>query len=73
MKIARRKQETRTGIEVEGKAMPSIGAAVARAMQLALDRAPGDHVAVLEYGEVIGRAVRAEAAAVYVPGGGAPA
>lgn len=73
MKIKRTKQETHTGIEVEGKKVPSLGAGVAIALTTAFNKAVGEHVAVLEYGEVIGRAVRTEHGAVWIDGAGQPA
>lgn len=75
MKIKRFRQPSTTtsGITVEDKPVPSAGAGVARALQLAFERAVGEHVAVLEYGEVIGRAVRTEHGAVWIEGGGQPA
>lgn len=73
IKRFRRPSVTDTGITVEDKPMPSRGAGVAIALTTAFNRAVGEHVAVLEYGEVIGRAVRTEHGAVWIDGGGVPA
>lgn len=75
MKIRRyrRGSSTGSGITVEDKPVPSAGAGAAIALVRALDRAVGEHVAVLEYGEVIGRAVRTEQGATWIEGGGVPA
>lgn len=65
----RRGETTSSGITVEDKPVPSAGAGTAIALVRALDRAVGEHVPVLEYGEVIGRAVRTEHGAVWIEGG----
>lgn len=70
MKIRRRKQEIHTDLVVKGggadKKVPSIGAGIAVALTRVLDLDPGATVAVLEYGEEVGRAVRTEVGAVYL-------
>lgn len=69
MKIGRRKQELHTGITVRGggpdKASPSLGAAIAFALSRAMRLPRGEFVVVLEYEDVIGRAIRTEHGAAW--------
>jgi hypothetical protein len=64
VKIKRRRQEIHTGLAVKGggadKKVISIGAGIAIALTRAHTLPVGEYVAVLEYGEEIGRAVSTE-------------
>lgn len=74
MKIRRRKFEEHTGLVVSGgdkpdKKVPSVSAGIALAMDRASRAAEGTKVAVLEYGEQLGFALRRECDTIYVKGG----
>lgn len=71
-RIRRRRQEFLPGVRVQGggpaRKASSIGAAIAIALSRAYELAIGEHVAVLEYEDEIGRAVRTEFGATWHEG-----